>query len=98
MTIRSHVKSPDLFEDASARVRRSVEEIAGEGVRIRFLHSTLVPDEETAFCVFEAESVAAIEDAYARAEVRFERLVDALRVNAGAARPQQATTRGGDRE
>jgi Nickel responsive protein SCO4226-like len=65
------------FDDAAERVRRSAEEIADDGIRIRFLHSTLVPDEETALCVIEAESAAAVEDAFARAAVRFERIVEA---------------------
>jgi len=69
--------TPEEFDDAAERVRRSAEEIAGDGIRIRLLHSTLVPDEETALCVIEAESAAAVEDAFARAGVRFERIVEA---------------------
>jgi hypothetical protein len=75
--------TPELFAAASERVRWSAEELAGEGILIRLLHSTLVPEEETALCVVEAESVAAVEDAYARAGVRFERVVDALQIGAG---------------
>ena len=37
----------------------------------------LVPNEETALCVLEAESVTAVEKAFARAAVRFERIVEA---------------------
>ena len=48
------------------------------------MHSTLVADEESAFCVFEAESAAAVEEAYARAEVPFERVLDALQIRTGA--------------
>lgn len=69
--------TPEEFDDAAERVRRSAEEIAGDGIAIRFRHSTLVPDEETALCVIEAESVTAVEQAFARAAVRYERIVEA---------------------
>ena len=75
--------TPGLFEAACRRVRLSVDEIAGEGLRVRFVHSTLVAEEESAFCVFEAESMAAVEEAYARAEVPFERVLDALQIGTG---------------
>ena len=75
--------TPGMFEAACRRVRLRVDEIAGEGLRIRFVHSTLVAHEESAFCVFEAESAAAVEEAYARAEVPFERVLDALQIGTG---------------
>lgn len=75
--------TPGLFRTACGRVRRSVDGIVGEGVPIRFLHSTLVAEEETGFCLFEAESAAVVEDAYARAGVPFERIVDALEIGVG---------------
>jgi Protein of unknown function (DUF4242) len=72
--------TPGPFEAACGRVRLSVDEIAAEGVPIRFVHSTLLSEEETAFCVFEAQSAAAVEEAYARAAVPFERVIDALQI------------------
>lgn len=88
--------TPVLFEAACGRVRRSADEIAGEGVSIRFLHSTLVAEEETAFCVFEAETATAVREAYARASVPFERIVDALEIGIGPGAPrlsgERATT------
>lgn len=68
----------EKFRAAADHVRSSAEAMAREGACIRFLHSTLVPEDEAAFCVFDAASVALIEDAYARAAVRFERVVGAL--------------------
>ncbi len=66
------------FAAAASSVRASAEELAAEGQRIRYLHSTLVPEDEAAFCVLEAESRAIVERAYDRAGVRFERIVDAV--------------------
>jgi hypothetical protein len=62
------------FGDAAERVRASAEQLAASGERIRYLHSTLVPEDEAAYCVFEAASEDLVEQAYARAEVRFERM------------------------
>jgi hypothetical protein len=74
--------TPDGFAAAAERVRDSAAALASTGRHIRFLHSTLVPEDEAAFCVFDAESPAVVEEAYARAGVPYERLLDALEVAA----------------
>lgn len=66
------------FGGAANRVRTSAEQLATEGEHIRYLHSTLVPEDEAAFCVFEAVSESLVEEAYRRAGVRFERLLAAV--------------------
>jgi hypothetical protein len=43
-------------------------------------HPALVPDDDAAFCVFDAESPAVIEQAYARAGVAYERVLDAREI------------------
>ena len=68
------------FEAAAERVRDSAAALASSGLHIRFLHSTLVPEDEAAFCVFDAESPAVVEEAYARAGVPYERVIDALEI------------------
>jgi hypothetical protein len=70
----------DRFQIAAERVRKSAGLLADEGVCIRFLHSTLVPEDEAAFCVFAADSQAAVEEAYTRAGVPYERVLDALEI------------------
>ena len=48
--------------------------------------STLVvPEDEAAFCVLAADSQALVEEAYARAGVRFERVVQAVETDSQAA-------------
>lgn len=73
-----------VFGDAAERVRTSAEQLAEQGERIRYLHSTLVPGDEAAYCVFEAASPALVEEAYRRAGVRFERMVAAVETVAGS--------------
>jgi Nickel responsive protein SCO4226-like len=65
-------------QSTADRVRASAEEMERAGSGIRFLHSTFVPEDEAAFCVFAAESSGLVEDAYRRVGVPFERIVDAL--------------------
>ena len=66
------------FSAAAESLRESAEAIAAAGGALRYLHSTLVPEDEAAFCVFHAASRSLVEEAYARAGVRFERILDAV--------------------
>ncbi len=68
----------DAFREAVERLRAAAEELALAAEPIRFLHSTLVPEDENAFCVFSASSPTLVGEAYRRAGVAFERIVDAL--------------------
>jgi hypothetical protein len=70
----------ETFLSAAERVRTTAEAMARSGTPIRCLHSTMVPADEAAFCVFDAASADLIEKLYARAGVRFERIVAALEV------------------
>jgi hypothetical protein len=70
--------TPDEFEEAAERVRAAAEAMESEGRKVRYLHSTFVPDDESAFCVFAAEARADVGEAYARAGVAFERLLPAV--------------------
>jgi hypothetical protein len=54
--------------------------MARGGTPIRCLHSTTVPADEAAFCVFTAASANVVQQLYARAGVRFERVVAALEI------------------
>jgi hypothetical protein len=72
------------FSAAAESLRVASEAIAAEGSALRYLHSTLVPEDEAAFCVFEAASRSLVEQAYARAGVRFERILDAVESGVGS--------------
>lgn len=74
------------FRDSARRVAASADRMAHAGLPVRFLHSTLVPEDEAAFCVLTAASPDAVEQAYAAAGVGYERLVEAIDVDAGGDR------------
>lgn len=66
------------FSDAARRVCALADDLTSQGRSIRYLHSTLVLDDEAAFCVLDAESMSLVEEAFARAGVRYERIVRAV--------------------
>ena len=70
----------EAFRDAAERVQLSASALAQAGEPIRYLHATLVPSDESAFCVFEAASIELVARAYADAQVPCDRLRIALEV------------------
>lgn len=66
------------FHNATDAVVASVERMALAGARIRFLHSTLVPTDEAAYCVVAAASRDLVRRAYTEAGVEPERVVEAI--------------------
>jgi len=60
------------------RARRSSEHLRSEGVHVRYLGSTMVPEDETCFCLFEALSLEVVRRANEGAGLAFERILRAL--------------------
>lgn len=67
---------------AATRVKRASARLTEEGVRVRYLRSTYVPEDETCFDLFEGRDEAAVRKANERADVSFERIVEAVDVSA----------------
>jgi hypothetical protein len=70
----------EIFRSAAKRVRATAQAMARGGVPIRYLHSTMVPADEATFCVISATSLDLIEQLYAQAGVRFDRIIAAIEV------------------
>jgi Nickel responsive protein SCO4226-like len=64
-------RSLEQLEQTVAQMRR-------EGIAVRYLGSTIVPDDEACFCQFEASSATQVAEANRRAGVPFDRIVDAV--------------------
>lgn len=62
--------------DARERIAAATGKLARIGVQLSYLGSTFVPEEESCFCRFEAESRDAVEVACALAAVPFARIVE----------------------
>ncbi len=66
--------SPAAFDHARERARLTAE----RGTDVRYVESTYVPGDETVMHLFDAPSVAALEEAGRRAGLEFERIVEAF--------------------
>ena len=69
-----------------AKLGEVTQELRTEGTHVRYLGSTIVPDDEACFCQFEGTSEAAVAEANERAGVPFARIVAAMTVPAAADR------------
>jgi hypothetical protein len=69
--------SSSLLE-ASKRARSSARAMTREGQRVRYLRSIFVPEDEICFLLFEAASPELVGKASRRAELAYERIVEAI--------------------
>jgi hypothetical protein len=60
------------------RIQKTVAEMERAGEPVRCLSATIVPDDESFFCLIEATSEGVVTDAYRRADVPFERISAAI--------------------
>ena len=72
--------TPEGFRATAVRLRSVAATMTTGGTPIRYRRAILMPVDEAAFCVFVAASSAVIEQLYRRADVPFDRIVDALEV------------------
>ncbi len=59
-------------------VSTAADQLTREGRRVRLLHSVFVPQDETRFYLFQAQSSDVVAEAARRCGLRFERLVEAV--------------------
>jgi Protein of unknown function (DUF4242) len=74
---------------AAARARDSAEQLSVEGTAVRYVRAIFVPDDETCFHLFEANSAEAVQAAGARAEFPASRIVQALGMRPGTTESQR---------
>ena len=65
------------------------EQMRSEGTPVRWLGSTIVPQDEACFCQFDGPSEAAVAEANRRAHVAFDRIVRAATVKPRVQRADQ---------
>jgi hypothetical protein len=61
-------------DEASARLATTAEELAAEGIGVRYAGSTYLPEEQSCFCRFEASSSEVVERVCDRAHLPFARI------------------------
>jgi Nickel responsive protein SCO4226-like len=75
---------------AATRVEAATEQLAAQGISVRYLGATFIPADETCFYEFEAATQEAVEWANERANVPFARILPAVRLSA---QPMERSTR-----
>ena len=68
----------DDVQRAAGRLQDAVEDLVRQGVAIRYLRATVVPDDEACFHLVEASDVASVEEACRRAGLDWARVVAAI--------------------
>jgi hypothetical protein len=63
---------------AGRRAQAAAHELSRQGVPIRYIRTTFLPDDETCFHLFEATSAEVVEQAARRAELGRARVVTAV--------------------
>lgn len=63
---------------ADEALSQAAEQLTREGRPVRFLRSIFVPDDETCFYLYRAQSVEAVHAALARIGLRFERVSEVV--------------------
>ena len=66
--------SPEAFDDACERARRTAKSVSD----IRYVDTTYLPGDETVLHLFDAPTVAALDEAGRRAGLEFVRIVPAV--------------------
>jgi hypothetical protein len=72
--------------NAISRIRETVVDMEHTGAPIHYVSSTIVPSDESFYCVIQAATEEDVRDAHARAGVPFERMSAAIVVEAYTAR------------
>jgi hypothetical protein len=62
------------------RDRRAAAGMTAAGVPVRHLSTIYVPSDESCFCLFDAPSADALQEAQERAGIGFERIVEAVQM------------------
>lgn len=60
------------------RARHAAEELRCAGVPVYFRRTLYLPEEETCFYLYEAETIEQVQEAVRRAALSFERIVEAV--------------------
>jgi Nickel responsive protein SCO4226-like len=73
------------LERTLERLSKTAQEFWSEGAEVRYLGSTIVPEDEACFCQFEAASEELVAEINRRAGIAFDRIVSAVAIAPAAA-------------
>ncbi len=70
----------DQLAAAAGRAKSTTAQMTEEGTPVRYLRSTFIPGEDKCFCLFDGPSADAVKEANERADIPFERVVEAMHI------------------
>lgn len=70
--------TPDQLTAAAGSAKSTTARMTEEGTPVRYLRSTFIPGEDKCFCLFEGPSADVVKTANDRAQLPYERIVDAM--------------------
>ena len=71
----------DQLAVAAGRAKSTTAEMTKEGLPVRYHRSTFVPGEDKCFCLFEGPSSDAVRLANERADLPFQRIIEAKHIS-----------------
>src|SRR5215207_4810474 len=72
--------TPEQLAAAAGSAKRTTATMRQEGTPVQYLRSTFIPGEEKCFCLFEGPSAEVVRTANDRAQLPYERIVEAMHV------------------
>jgi hypothetical protein len=67
---------PGAVKREAARARAAADTLRSSGTVVRYVRSIYIPEDETCFFVYEADTRDAVRDAAGRAELQVERILE----------------------
>ncbi len=71
---------PDQLAAAAGNAKSTTSSMTEEGTPVRYLRSTFIPGEEKCYCLFEGPSADVVKEANDRAQLPYERIVEAMHI------------------
>jgi hypothetical protein len=72
--------TPEQLGAAASAAKATTASMRNEGTPVRYLRSTFIPGEDKCYCLFEGPSADIVKTANERAQLPYERIVDAMHV------------------
>jgi hypothetical protein len=69
---------PEVVQAGAERARHEAERMSEEGTPVHFLRTIFVPEDETCFYLYRAESAEQVREAARRAQLPADRVVEAI--------------------
>lgn len=74
--------TPEQLAAAAGAAKSTTATMTSEGTPVTYLRSTFIPGEDKCYCLFEGPSADSVKTANERAQLPYERIVDAMHIAA----------------